>query len=115
MTISSFIEEKLNSAENIHGWRDGDSCKSKTVGKYHTRIKDMKYADYIIIILNRLIKMNDNLEIVDRKVSLVRNISLTDVDGHQGVFTPITIIHHSGNVTGNTTVGHYQADVLDSE
>ena len=71
--------------------------------------------DYIIIILNRLIKINDNLEIVDRKVPLGRNISLTDVDGHQGVFTPITIIHHSGNVTGNTTVGHYQADVLDSE
>ena len=38
--------------------------------------------------------MNDNLEIVDRKVPLGRNISLTDVDGHQGVFTPITIIHH---------------------
>ena len=27
---------------------------------------------------------------------------------------PIAIIHHSGNVTGNTTEGHYQADVLDS-
>ena len=32
ITISSFIEEKLNTAENVHGWRDEDGCKLKTVG-----------------------------------------------------------------------------------
>ena len=29
------------------------------------------------------------------------------------IFSPIAIIHHTGQVTGNTTSGHYQADVLD--
>ena len=114
VTVSAFIEGKLNFAENVFGWKDEDGCKKKTVGKYHTKIKDMRSIDCIIIILNRLIKVDDNLEIVRRKVPLGINISLTDVNGLQGVFMPIAIIHHSGNVTGNTTEGHYQADVLDS-
>ena len=55
------------------------------------------------------------LEIVKRKIYLGGNICLTDVNGVNGTFKPITVIHHSGQVIGNTTIGHYQADVLDIE
>jgi hypothetical protein len=31
------------------------------------------------------------------------------------MFSPIAIIHHSGNVRGDTTQGHYRADVKNRE
>ena len=49
-----------------------------------------------MIIINRLFKINWNLEIKRRKVSLGRNILLEDVQVNAGAFTPIGVIHHSG-------------------
>ena len=66
-----------------------------------------------MIILNRLYEINGNLQINRRKVSLGSNILLQDVQGNSRAFKPIGVIHHSGEVIGNTTRGHYQADVLD--
>ena len=39
---------------------------------------------------------------------------LEDMKGNTGLFAPIAVIHHRGEIYGNTTCGHYQADVLDS-
>ena len=39
------------------------------------------------------------------------SINLTDVNGRSAQFDPISIIHHIGHVIGNTTQGHYLADV----
>ena len=37
------------------------------------------------------------------------------MDGKLGKFLPMAIIHHSGNVRGQTTQGHYRADVKNKE
>ena len=54
-----------------------------------------------------------NLQIVDRKVKVGGSMTISDINGCRAVFSPISIIYHTGQVTGNTTSGHYQADVLD--
>ena len=54
-----------------------------------------------------------NLHIVDRKLKVGGNMTLSDISGSNAVFSPIAIIHHTGQVTGNTTSGQYQADLLD--
>ena len=104
-----------NSVEEIDQWRDEDGCKLSTIGMYRLRIKDMKSTKYLLVILSRLIRVDNNLEIVERKTPLGGNICLTDVSGNKGIFMPIAIIHHSGQVMGDVTWGHYQADVLDSK
>ena len=42
-------------------------------------------------------------------------VNLMDMDGKVGKFEPMAIIHHSGNVIGQTTQGHYRADVKNKE
>ena len=42
-------------------------------------------------------------------------VLLMDMDGKLGKFTPLAIIHHSGNIRGQTTQGHYRADVKNKE
>jgi uncharacterized UBP type Zn finger protein len=113
VTMSSFVEEKLNTFEQVTNWKDEDGCHKNTMGRNSTRIKDMRKTENIIFIISRLIKIDGNLEILDRKVPLGRDILLNDVQGESGIFTPIAVIHHSGEVMDNTTRGHYQADVLD--
>jgi hypothetical protein len=113
-SMSSFIEENLNTFREVKNWRDEDGCKAKTVCRNRTRIKDMRNTDYLIFILSRLVKVDGHLEIINRMVPLGGDISLCDIDGVLGQFMPIAIIHHSGQVFGNTTRGHYQAYVLDN-
>ena len=72
----------------------------------------MNKTQNLIFVINRLINVDGNLEIIRRKVALGGNVFLTDVEGNSGMFSPIAVIHHSGEVVNNTTMGHYQADVL---
>ena len=113
VTMSSFIEGKMNTYEEIKNWRDEDGCKQKSAGRNSTRIQDINKTENLIFILSRLIRIDGNLEIIDKKVPLGGNISINDVNGQSSLFMPIAIIHHSGEVIDNTTRGHYQADVLD--
>ena len=69
-------------------------------------------TNFLILILSRLIQVDGQLQIIETKVNVEANISIKDVTGKRGEFTPVAIIHHTGQVTANTTRGHYQADVL---
>ena len=111
--MSSFIERKLNSFESVANWRDEDGCNRKTIGQNSTRLKDISKTQHLIFIISRLIKVDGNLEIITRKVPLGKDILLNDVQGNSGLFTPIAVISHVGEVINNTTRGHYKADILD--
>ena len=113
VSMSSFLEKKLNTFELVANWRDEDGCQRKVIGKNSTRITDMSRTQHLIFVIGRLIKVDGNLEIVRRKVPLGGDVFLDDVQGNTGRFTPIAVIHHSGEVINNTSRGHYQADVLD--
>lgn len=113
MSFSTYLEEKLSNYEKRPDWRDEDGCKRVGGGKHSTRIKDMDRVENLLIILNRLSYINGNLEINRQNVPLGIDISLKDLGGKSAVFTPIGVIHHSGVVIGNTTRGHYRADVLE--
>ena len=115
ISMSSFLEKKLNSFELVPNWRDEDGCQRKVTGQNSIRITDMSRTQHLIFIIGRLIKVDGNLEIVRKKVPSGGDILLDDVQGNTGRFTPIAVIHHSGDVINNTTRGHYQADVLDKE
>jgi hypothetical protein len=97
----------------VTGWRDESGCKQLTAGNCSTRLQDVKTTNYLLFVLSRLLRVDGNLHIVDRKVKVGGNMTLSDISGSKAVFSPIAIIHHTGQVTGNTTSGHYQADVLD--
>ena len=74
----------------------------------------MNQTENLILILSRLVRSVDgNLEILKKRVPLGNNILLNDSQGNSGLFKPIAVIHHSGDVIENTTRGHYRADVLD--
>ena len=113
MSMSEYVDKKLNKYKPVFDWRDEDGCQRKVMGKNSTRIKKMDQTNFLIIILDRLISIDGNLEILQRRMTLGNNVLLHDIDGNSGLFKPIAVIHHSGEVIGNTTRGHYQADVLD--
>ena len=68
-------------------------------------------TENIVFILRRLISVDGNLEIVKARVPLGGDILLADIQGRKGTFTPISVIHHMGEVFNDTTRGHYQADI----
>ena len=113
VSMKTFIEEKMNGYELIQDWRDEDGCNEKTAGKTSTRLSNVEDAEYIIFLIERLIQIEGNLEIKRTKVKVEKTeeITLTDNNGRSAKFFPIAIIHHSGNVIGETTSGHYRADV----
>ena len=85
-------------------WRDEDGCGKVTEGRNSTRIKDLNQVKNLLVILNRLVILNGNLVINRQNVSLGNDILLQDSNGTFAVFTPICVIHHSGEVIGNTTI-----------
>ena len=112
VSMSTFIEKKLNGFEEMHSWRDEDGCGGTTIGRKCTRIMNLKNSEFLIFILSRLIIVDDQLKIMKTRVSATENISIKDFSGHSEEFCPIAIIHHTGEVSANTTRGHYRADVM---
>ena len=115
LTMASFFEQNLNNFKLVEDWRDEDGCGIRTTGKNSIRIKNIAQTQNLIFVINRLIQIDGNVQITRKKVSPGGDICLKDVEGNSATFSLISIIHHSGQVTGNTTTGHYQADVLDRE
>ena len=111
--MAEFVTKKLSKSETRTNWRDEDGCNKITTGENSTRITDIDNTAYLILILDRLISIDGNLEILTRKIPLRDNIVLQDNKGKSGLFKPISVIHHKGEVVGDTTCGHYEADVLD--
>ena len=65
--------------------------------------------------MNRLVIADNIVQIDNTRNALGDNITISDARGDHGTFTAIAVIHHSGEVVGNTTLGHYQTDVLDKK
>ena len=65
--------------------------------------------------LRRLISVEGQLQIVRTKVPVGRHILITDMSGQAQQFSPIAVIHHTGEVIENTTRGHYLAGVLQGQ
>ena len=117
VNIKDYLENQLNGSQVRDGWRDEDGCGNVVTGKSRTRISNLEETDYIIIMLERLIRVENQLHIVDTKVDVnpEEEIHLIDMEGKVGKFLPLTIIHHSGGVVEQTTQGHYRADVENKE
>ena len=113
VSMKHYVENKINGYEEYTGWRDEDGCGKVTVGKSSTRIASIEDTEYVVFVLKRLTVVQNNMEIIKTKISVDVNdrINLIDVNGRTAQFDPISIIHHIGHVIGNTTQGHYLADV----
>ena len=113
LAMSLHIEDQLSGSEERPHWKDEEGCGQVTVGRHSTRLQDIRSTEFLIFILNRLVTVDGQLKIVDNKVPVGGNIHLKDASGLSAVFSPIAVIHHTGQVMQNTTSGHYRADVRD--
>ena len=83
------------------------------MGLHSRKIENISETNFLIFILQRLIRIDGQLDIISTETIINQSdkIQLFDVAGRSAYFTPISIIHHSGNVSGESTQGHYRADV----
>ena len=84
--MSAHIEEQLSGSEHRAGWKDEEGCGQVTVGRHSTRLQDIKNTEFLIFMLHRLITIDGQLKIVDKKVPVGGNIHLQDISGMTGVF-----------------------------
>jgi ubiquitin C-terminal hydrolase len=117
VNMKDFIEDQMNGFNVVKDWRDEDGCGNQVEGKSRTTISNIEDIEYVIFVLERLIRIDDRLEIITTKVKVnpEETLHLLDIKGTLGQFKPMAIIHHSGNVVGQTTQGHYRADVKNKD
>ncbi len=115
--MKDYIEEQMNGYQTVKNWRDEDGCGIQVEGRLRTRIFDVENTEYLLFVLERLIRIGDQLEIMTTKakVNPEEELKLVDMKGTVGHFKPLAIIHHSGNVVGQSTQGHYRADVKNKD
>ena len=115
--MKEYLEGQLNGFEQLEDWRDENGCGKFGIGRKRTRLRNMDETDYIIFMLDRLQGFDDQLHIVNTKVTVhpEEEVNLIDKDKKVGKFLPIAIIHHSGSIIEQTTRGHYRADVKNKE
>ena len=60
-----------------------------------------------------MIQFDQQQHIIRTEISVDANeeVNLLDANGTSAKYLPISIIHHSGNVIGKSTEGHFLADV----
>ena len=113
-TLKAYFEMKMNGYELRQNWRDEYGCNKVTTGKYRTKIADIRNTNYIVFVVKRLTKIDNQLLIRDTKIKAEVNdcISIEDSNGSTAIFTLLCITHHMGSVIGSSdTSGHYCADV----
>ena len=111
--LKTFIEDEMNSVEKVNGWRDQNGCGQITTGNVRKRICNIMNKKYLIFILRRLIRIGDELEIIDTEVKINDDlITIKDNVGVTADFSVRGVIHHHGNAEGLSTFGHYMADVF---
>ena len=117
VNMKTYIEDQMNGFTVVEDWRDEDGCGVQTEGRSRTRISNIEDVQYVIFVLERLIRIDHRLHIMKTTVNVNpdEEVLLMDMDGKLGKFAPMAIIHHSGNVRGQTTQGHYRADVKNKE
>ena len=73
-------------------------------------------TEYLVFGLNRLMKIDGQIHILDFPVNVGGAVFVTDNNNIAARYSPITIIHYQGHVTPDgDTRGHYMADILDVE
>ena len=112
ISMATLLDNEFNKSETVYDWKDEDGCKKKGVGEKCIRIKDLEETHFLVVILKRLTKIDGKLKILKQKTPMGADVVLQDMKEKSSVFKPIAVIHHRGEVTGNTTRGHYMADVL---
>ena len=117
VNMKDYVEEQMNGFNVVEDWRDEDGCGDQTRGRSRTRISNLEDIQYVIFVLERLIRVDQRLHIMKTTVNVNQDeeVNLMDMDGKVGKFEAMAIIHHSGNVIGQTTQGHYRADVKNKE
>ena len=117
INMKEYLEAQLNGFEQLEDWRDENGCGKFGIGRKRTRLRNIDETDYIIFMLDRLQGFDDQLHIVNTKVTVhpEEEVNLIDKDKKVGKFLPIAIIHHSGSIIEQTTRGHYRADVKNKE
>ena len=117
MSMKQYIEQKMNDSEEIDGWRDEDGCGQVTKGKKSEKIANIEEVEFIIFRVQRLIQVDQQQHIIRTQIRVDQNeeVNLIDANGISAKFLPISIIHHRGNVVGQSTEGHYLADVKNIE
>ena len=111
--LHELMSQKLNGHSFVQDWKCKDVCKRVTGGNHFNKVIDVSTTLFLTVIVNRLINLgNGSLQILDTKCRVTEDVNITDSHGQSAVFSPIAVIHHTGNVTqGNDTSGHYKADV----
>ena len=113
-TLKAYLESKMNGFEVTENWRDESGCNLVTIGKNKNRISDMSCINFVIFVIDRLMKIGNQLHIIETKIQAEMNecIILEDSNGNSANFQLLSVIHHSGNVVVQAeTRGHYYADV----
>ena len=115
--MKDYLEDQINGFEEVKDWRDENGCGKLGNGRKRTKIINIDETEFIIFMLERLQKFNNQIHIVNTKVNVdpKEEVNLIDKDGKVGKFLPISIIHHSGSVIEETVRGHYRADVKNKE
>lgn len=114
MSLSDLIKIRINEAENVEGWRHEDGCGVKTTGKHSRVIQNIENVKFLMFIVPRLFHTIDGGMVIKKtKIEVDSEVDVRSSTGGLVKFTPISVIHHKGYITGNDTRGHYLADVLD--
>ena len=100
-----------NGYEEVPDWTDEDGCGLKTGGRKHLKLVDLSDVKYLIVSLQRLLKVNDQLKIDRTSVPVGISATIRDQKKRWEMFIPVAVIQHQGFVTGGESRGHYQADV----
>jgi ubiquitin C-terminal hydrolase len=113
--MSQFIESKLNQPEHVTDWRDEDGCHQKGSGLLFNKVKTIEESELIIIVIKRLVNVGRGPEILRSKLPLGGDATITDSNNQTGIYRPLAVLFHIGDVEGHDTYGHYKADVLTPE
>ena len=113
-TLRAYFEMKMNGFELRQNWRDENGCNKVTTGRYRSKIADIRDTKYLVFVVERLMKIDNQLLIRDTKIKAEVNecISIEDSKGRNAIFTLLCITHHTGRIIDSSdTHGHYCADV----
>ena len=113
-TLRAYFEMKMNGFELRQNWRDENGCNKVTTGRYRSKIADIRDTKYLVFVVERLMKVDNQLLIRDTKIKAEVNecISIEDSKGRNAIFTLLCITHHTGHIIDSSdTHGHYCADV----
>ena len=116
--FKAYVEEQMNQYEVVQGWKDQVGCGKISSRKVMKRIYNISERKYIVIIIHRLMRFGNSVEINNTEIRIQENvpICLVDQNGLSASFKLLGVVHHTGVIDGNNqTFGHYRADVYNKK